>query len=429
MPSYEHILSSLPEGGIFGGDKTSFLFSPNGFPLDAKEVKTLEKIGHVLQRFQLACDRIYKRSHNGKAPAWIHEVLDAGKPAWMIEQQRVGAQKGQQPRVIRPDLLLTEKGYSLTEIDAVPGGIGLTAWLQQHYENVIGGDDGMLAGFHSLSESGLEILLSQESGDYRAELDWLLAQLRTRYDGDWKLSSAEDYSLNEDEQKQLYRFFELFDWEQISESQKLSSYPHLTSPIKPHFEEKLWLALFWTPALAEVWKEELRESQIQLLQEIIPYSWVVDPTPLPLHASLPRLGLHSWSQVGALSQKQRELVLKVSGFSELAWGSRGVTVGHDVSNQEWKQAIQKAEQEFKKSPYILQEFAHTKLIEHDYYDHETQLKRTMKGRVRLCPYYFIKNKETRLSGCLATINPADKKKIHGMKDAVLTVGVFNEEER
>ena len=47
----------------------------------------------------------------------------------------------------------------------------------------------------------------------------------------------------------------------------------------------------------------------------------------------------------------------------------------------------------------------------------------MKGRVRLCPYYFVagENETSRanLGGVLATIVPADKKIVHGMSDAIM----------
>jgi hypothetical protein len=44
----------------------------------------------------------------------------------------------------------------------------------------------------------------------------------------------------------------------------------------------------------------------------------------------------------------------------------------------------------------------------------------MVGRVRLCPYYFVlSEKEVRLGGALATIAPADKKIVHGMRDAIM----------
>jgi hypothetical protein len=47
----------------------------------------------------------------------------------------------------------------------------------------------------------------------------------------------------------------------------------------------------------------------------------------------------------------------------------------------------------------------------------------MPGRVRLCPYYFVSGDgdaaRPKLGGVLATVVPADKKIVHGMRDAIL----------
>jgi hypothetical protein len=43
----------------------------------------------------------------------------------------------------------------------------------------------------------------------------------------------------------------------------------------------------------------------------------------------------------------------------------------------------------------------------------------MRGRARLCPYYFLIDGKAHLRGALATICPADKKLLHGMKDAIM----------
>jgi hypothetical protein len=148
----------------------------------------------------------------------------------------------------------------------------------------------------------------------------------------------------------------------------------------------------------------------------------VDPTPLPPHAAIPRLEVNDWNQVAAFSQKQRRLVLKISGFSELAWGSRGVVIGHDVSKEEWAAALGTACEEFEVQPWLLQEFSEARVVEHPYYDPASGAVATMRGRVRLCPYYFVDGAgKSHLGGCLAAIAPADKKKIHGMRDAILTV--------
>ena len=43
--------------------------------------------------------------------------------------------KGRTPLILRPDLLITEDGFALSEMDSVPGGIGLTAFLNRLYES------------------------------------------------------------------------------------------------------------------------------------------------------------------------------------------------------------------------------------------------------------------------------------------------------
>ncbi len=61
----------------------------------------------------------------------------------------------------------------------------------------------------------------------------------------------------------VYRFFELFDWEMIPGARRMAEAAaagrlEVTPPFKPHFEDKLWLALFWAPALAGIWQQALR---------------------------------------------------------------------------------------------------------------------------------------------------------------------------
>ena len=162
---------------------------------------------------------------------------------------------------------------------------------------------------------------------------------------------------------------------------------------------------------------------------MIPYSWVVDPTPLPHHGVLPRLEVNGWDAVGNFSQKERELVLKISGFSELGWGSRGVTIGHDVSGDAWKEALATAIGGFPESPYLLQEFRPARVTQHPIWDPETGERRMMDVRARLCPYYFTdpQTHKTALGGVLATLVPSDKKLVHGMSDAVLVPCALEED--
>jgi hypothetical protein len=152
---------------------------------------------------------------------------------------------------------------------------------------------------------------------------------------------------------------------------------------------------------------------------VIPYTWLVDPQPLPPHAVLPGLDVQNWEEVAAFSQKQRELILKISGFSELGWGSRGVHMASDLSQQDWRKVLEEALASYEEHPYLLQRFHKGRLVKQAYADRDGPLQ-TMEGRVRLCPYYFLAEGKARLGGALATICPADKKLLHGMRDAILT---------
>ena len=66
-----------------------------------------------------------------------------------------------------------------------------------------------------------------------------------------------------------------------------------------------------------------------------PYTWVVDTAPLPPQGAIPELNLTDWAQLKALSQRERELILKISGFSDKAWGARGVYLGSDLSTADF----------------------------------------------------------------------------------------------
>ena len=415
--SMEAIHAAMPDGGLFAGG--AWRWSPEPLLLEKKLWKELEGLGHVLAEFQRASDAIYRRSAKGKSPAWIAATLDRGKPEWLVAEQRRGDRAGEMPRVIRPDLLLTDTGFSLTEIDSVPGGIGITAWLAAQYDkagfSVLGGGRGMHDGFSSVLPEGGAVAISDESADYRPEMKWLLAEIG----GGRELLRAEQ--LDARESRPLYRFFELFDWQSIP---ALPAYAggggKITAPLKAHLEEKAWLALFHFPGLRSLWQKELRAAHIERLMQIIPPGWLLRDVELPPEAALPGLGVNSWTEVMDFSQKERRLVLKISGFDETAWGSRGVFVGHDMSSNEWREKLQHALDDSQHC-WMMQSFREAKIVDHPVYQEDGSVQ-SMPGRVRLCPYYFTDvSGHTKLGGCLATIVPLDKKKIHGMSDGVLTV--------
>ena len=424
----DFIRRNFPSEGLFA--EKEWLLSPASFPLGPKLTEQLEKLGYRLNLFQRACNLLYQLSVKGKQPAWVAAYLDAGKPRELIELSRNPRLRDQVPRIMRPDLVLTDDGFVAAELDSVPGGIGLTAWLNQTYaalgDDVIGGAEGMLDGFAAIMPEGGTIFVADEAATYRPEMVWLAARLNQRagVEGKWRVART-DGTNPLPESGTVYRFIEHFDLPNNAIAPALMQAAGegtltVTPPFKPFLEEKMWFALFWMRPLREFWRRELGERQWLELQKVIPQTWIMDPTPLPHHAVIPGLEIQSWHELGEFSQKQRELILKISGFSALAWGSRGVDMAADLPQHEWRAAISRALARFPTNPVILQHFHKGRLFNHPYIDPTTGEERTLRGRVRLCPYYFIGDDgKASLRGALATICPADKKLLHGMKDAII----------
>ena len=357
------------------------------------------------------------------------------------------------PGVIRPDLLLTTDGVKAAELDSIPGGIGLTGSMQQHYSSLgftmVGGANGMVEGLAAMvrgraakDDPQLAIAVSDESTDYRPEMQWLSDQL-CELGMNSGCAKPEEIVLRDDrlmlgdrQIDTLYRFFELFDLKNIPNYDVLlyavrKQLVTMTPPVKAYLEEKLLFALFHHPVLAEYWMQEMGAKTVAALKRVIPETWILDPRPLPPQAVVPGLEIAkrpvtSWDQLMGLGQAERRLVIKPSGFSATAWGSRGVTIGHDQPESEWDNAVQAALDAFTTTPHVLQKFHHGKRFGTRYYDFGQDAVRKMNGRVRLSPYYFVVNDETQLAGILVTIVPADKKLIHGMVDAVMVPAAISD---
>lgn len=418
--SLDDLTSEIPEGGLFTGK--TWRHGPEPLRLDADDVSTIESLGPVLVEFLRAANDLYY----SRDPEWssYRELLDAGKPDWLLEIHHAEAMRDALPTVIRPDLLLTPDGIKLTEIDSIPGGIGVIDFLNLRYEE---------AGFDVLSgadrigrffvDRDIEFVFSDEACGYRPEIEWMLGNATGQ---DAPLTLLEKDLTSSDlaalRGKSIYRYFELWDQELTDGAHRLlrasaESAVQLTPPPKAFFEEKLLLAFYWDPYLRRYWEEALSEAAFDLLNRVIPYGWVMSPRQLPPQAVFPKLEVWDLRQIGKFSQVQRRLALKVSGFSEKAWGSRGVHIGHDLPAGEWAGLVDHALASFATSPHILQEFHPSRHLEARYFMEDGSVA-TMEGVARLSPYYLADGGAVELNGVLAIVCAPDKKKIHGMTDSI-----------
>jgi len=460
--TYQAIRSSLDAQPLF--EAKSWRLSPHPWTLTAEQVDELERIGGACLEFYQALETLYLRSASGRSllrnrpsfAPWAAEYLDRGKPAWLTALSRLPRLRGVVPPVIRPDLLLTDEGFALTELDSVPGGIGLTAFLNRLYRDgtapdgagrVIGGGDEMITNFYASLTASLPaspsplvaIVVSAEASTYRPEMDWLASQLQHLGRRVYTFSPEEVFPLGgvlhcdlegtPEKVDVLYRFFELFDLENVPTRQfMLEAWQQdalvIAPAFRPFLEEKLGLALFHHHLLRDFWTENLSRDAHRLMQRLIPRSWVVDPAPLPPSAVLdgPLVGgrpMNDWRDLANASQKERDLILKISGFHETAWGARSVLLGSDVKREEWQAGVEAALKGGSNNLHLLQEYRKPRRLKHPLFAADGSATYEAQGRLRLCPYYFVVDGRARLSGALATFCPPDKKIIHGMVDAAL----------
>ena len=460
----EHLTNAFASTSLF--EAKTWQLSPEAWPLTRAEVTELEEIGAACGKFHLALENLYLRSAAGKnllrnkplVTPWVVDYLDRGKPQYLIDHARHGRLKGITPTVLRPDLLVTDDGFAMSELDSVPGGIGLTAFLNRLCEgegNVLGAGDQMVEAFYqSLANLRpgsrnplIALVVSEEAATYRPEMRWLAEELQRKGrrvfciepDEIFPLSSSLCFDLegNPEKIEIIYRFFELFDLENIPTAKYIfeaweAGEVIITPPMRPFQEEKLSLALFHHHLLADYWREALPGKVLKRLRKLIPKSWVVDPAPLPPGAVLdgPLVGgrgLPDWRALGEASKKERELILKISGFHESAWGARSVVYGADCSKEEWQAGLALALKDAPENFHLLQEYRKPKRLQHPLYpaaqgkpaSADPAVSATQQGRLRLCPYYFVQDGEVNLAGALATFCPPDKKIIHGMQDAAL----------
>ena len=483
--SYDHLRSAFAAQSLF--EDKSWQLSPEAWPLTTEQVSELEAIGSACLEFHQALETLYLRSVAGKnllrnkpllAP-WVADYLDRGKPPHLVAHARDPKNRGLFPTVLRPDLLLTDEGFVMTELDSVPGGIGLTAFLNRLYGSggsesapattILGSGDAMIRNFHA-SLAALRpgernpliaLVVSEEAATYRPEMTWLAHQLQLlghrvfcmKPEDVFPLENALFFDADGNPEKIdiIYRFFELFDLANLSTERFFfeawaAGEVAIAPPMRPFQEEKLAMALFHHHLLADYWAEALSGRSLKLLRALIPPSWIMDPAPLPPGAVLdaPKVAgraMRDWRDLSSATQKERDLIIKISGYHETAWGARSVVLGSDCSREEWQQAIERAIELAPNSLHILQTYKKPRRSRHRVYrpaiaevagvtspgetiGASTNLAASMTavevdGRLRLCPYYFVVGGQARLSGALATFCPPDKKIIHGMQDAAL----------
>ena len=428
----------------------SWRWSPDPWVLPSELCQWIDDLCHAALGFYKGIDLLYRKSWEGQSilrndeclVPWVADYYDQGKPDWLVAHARSDEVRLSIPPVLRPDLIPHADGVSITEWDSVPGGIGLTAHLEQLYK--LSQSSQMIECFGKALEdaahdyggksANMVIAVSEEAETYRPEMEWICEKLKEK-GFSISVCSPQDLELVSDEVfyegkkiSLVYRFWELFDFNNVSVMPELAKAVEskkvvVTPPMKHVQEEKLSLALFHHHRLQPFWEEKLNAKDLNILRSAIPHTWIMDPKEIPPGAYLDGpivkgRKLTQWNDLSKASKKERKLVIKASGFHETAWGARSVVIGNDVSSEEWAETIASSLNHYPTPICVIQDFMKPRSFIHPVFSDQNEAVNE-SGRLRLSPYFFTFDKEAKWSGTLATFCPVDKKIIHGMKDGSL----------
>ena len=447
---------NLP-AGLFrvadGGDeRVAWRIAPEPFGLSPATAHALETLGDDLLAFYRALNALYTRSVRGTAPPFIAEYLDQGKPEHVIKLARQNRFRSDLIGVIRPDLILTEDGFVATELDSLPGGMGFVGAMTDQYCRIgfesFGGSSGIPEGLASLFSDlaghphpVAAIVVSEESADYRAELTWLAQRITASSIATVYCVGPQDIIFTEQalfvrlpdgrEEKidVLYRNFEMFDllnvpkWELMFYAARKNRV-HITPPPKAQLEEKLAFALLHHPLLEEYWRAELDATTFERL----------------LHADAANVDPRS-STAPAASRNSLTERLRKAG-KQLGSAHQTRKIGARFSRETLgflRTRVGRARRKDRKRSLARRVAGSTARCACGLLDHTTYscsvsarvgvskrsggIARTTRSKrwTDASGYHptTLPDGHAKLGGVLATVAPADKRLIHGMRDAVM----------
>lgn len=427
---------------VKGGQGVPWRIAPEPFALGDDRRASLSRFGGLMAEFYMAADRMYHSALTDQRIGFVAEYLDAGKPYAVVEYGRHPRFKGRLPLILRPDLLWTSQGFVATEFDSVPGGAGILAGMENAYRELghavpRTGEAfaSALAAFHG--GGTLAIIVSEESSAYRPEMQYL-ASLFSKDDFPVLCLRPEEVEVHPSgvffgsaRIGTVYRFFELFDLDNVPNGHSLiqaaiQGLVRMTPPPKAYLEEKMWFSLLRHHALTGLWRQFMGDANYSELLRHVPETHILDSRPLPPYGVISGLtkngqAVSSYSELSGLPRGERQLVIKPSGFSQYAWGSKGVILGRDLSTKNWGDTLGAALGEFPERTHILQRYHYSLQEQASYCDLPSEVVLSFTAKVRYCPFYFMSSTKASIQpgGVLVTACPAEKPLIHGMTDAVM----------
>lgn len=361
------------------GEKIPFRVSPNPLELTSEQAKQVETIGKDITSFFLAADELYRTD------SAVRELLDTGKPEIFL------ADHPAQYLFVRPDMIITESGFSICEVETSPFGLALAEVLNRSYRDAgfetMVGDDTLASHIQEATPAEGTLVYSPKTQAYAGQMAFLAENVFSGEGRKWNSANVAD--TDPSQLGDVYRGFYLAEYTTdpnvrlLLESNLSGSNNLLPSPT-PHLEEKAVLSLIWDKRFEHKLRAQLGNASYDHLRDVIPPTWVVGQEE-HFAPGLPNQYESSLDLVN-LSRSKRAFVLKSSGFSTNSSWAEGVHFLGKKSAAVDQERLQKAHAD-KDSLHVIQSFHRgaTHLMEY------TQDGRNipMSARIRLTPYFAL----------------------------------------
>lgn len=380
----DHSIYSARRTEYDTGEKIPFRVSPEPLRLSPEQATEIDAIGKDITCFYLAAEELYRTDES------VQELLNTGKPEVFL------ADHPAQYLFVRPDMIITDRGFAVCEVETSPFGLALAEILNRGYRD---------AGFETMVANGTltdyiqgttptegTIVYSKKTQSYAGQMAFLADNVFSGQDRTWIAEKAED--VDPEGQNATYRGFYLAEYmtdpavRLLLEANLSNEQTLLPSPT-PHLEEKAVLSLIWDSRFERKLRAQLGDASYNHLREVIPPTWVVGQEKY-FAPGLPN-GYESSVDLVNLSRNKRAFVLKSSGFSATSSWAEGVHFLGKKSVEVDEQRLREAESNTT-SLHVIQAFHRGAVHAMQYIDRDEIIP--MSALIRLTPYFAFDGTRT-----------------------------------
>lgn len=360
------------------GQKIPFRISPQPFFLTQIQAREIMAIGKDIVAFFQAVDELYKTESEER------DLLNRGKPEIF--------QRDREARYlfVRPDLILTDTGFIVCEIETSPFGLALAellnrGYIQAGFDTIVGNNTFSDYIRANTPEKGI-IVYSQNTASYSGQMNFLANEVFSGKGRRWQAERAEFVVGMEEETEgtAVYRAFyqheyleDLFVYSIMDDYMTNDIKGGLLPSFTPHLEEKAILACVWDSRWEDFLVKRLGQAAFRHLREVVPPTWIVGEEQHFAFAV----------DLSLLPRSKRPWVLKKSGFGSGSSWSEGVNFLHKKPAFKARAALLAARSDAE-SLYIIQQFKRGRIFDVSYEDNQGAVM-PMKARFRLLPYFSM----------------------------------------